>query len=226
MCGAITAAVITVGGSLVMANQQRQAAKGAANAQERAAQAGIAEQRRQLEAMQSMLAPYVGAGNTAITGMQNLSGAGGSDAQQQAVAALEQSPQFNALVQQGETGILQNASATGGLRGGNVQGALAQFRPQMLSQLIDQQYSRLGNLAQLGQASAAGVGSAGIQTGQQTSNLLGQIGQFQAGGVLAGAQADQASLNALLQGLGQYGRSQGWQAFGGAGGQFGKTSGL
>ncbi|WP_449405980.1 hypothetical protein [Massilia phosphatilytica] len=36
-------------------------------------------------------------------------------------------PRFQALQQQGNDAILANASATGGLRGGNVQGALGQF---------------------------------------------------------------------------------------------------
>jgi hypothetical protein len=83
---------------------------------------------------------------------------------------------------------LQQAAATGGLRGGNIQAALAQFRPQVLSGLIEQQYGRLGGLTQLGQASAAGVGSAGMQTGTNVSNLIQQQGAAQAGGALAQGQ--------------------------------------
>ena len=55
------------------------------------------------------------------------------------------------MVQQGQDAILQNASAIGGLRGGNTQAALAQFRPALLSQLIAEQYNRLGGLSSLGQ---------------------------------------------------------------------------
>jgi hypothetical protein len=59
----------------------------------------------------------------------------------------------------------QTPRATGGLRGGNVQAALGQFQPQLLAQLIDQQYSRLGGLTSIGQNAAAGVGNAGMSTG-------------------------------------------------------------
>jgi hypothetical protein len=94
--------------------------------------------------------------------------------------------------------MLQRASATGGLRGGNIQAALAQFRPQMLQQAIEQQYGRLGGFAgtglgvteQLyrgGQASAANQASAAGTMGANVSNLLGQQGAAQAGGALGRA---------------------------------------
>jgi hypothetical protein len=97
------------------------------------------------------------------------------------------------------------------LRGGNTQAALAQFRPQVLSSLINQQYSRLGGFTNLGlsttqdvfargQAAAAGQAAAGQQFGSEISglygtqaanigNLTGQIGAAQAGGALAQGQA-------------------------------------
>jgi hypothetical protein len=102
-----------------------------------------------------------------------------------------------AMTQQGENAILQQGAATGGLRGGNVQGALAQFRPQALSSLINQQYGRLGGITQMGQASAAGVGAAGMQTGQSVAGLLGQQGSAVAGGILGAGQAN-AQANANL----------------------------
>ena len=123
---------------------------------------------------------------------------------QAAIAALQSSPQFAAMMQQGEGAMLQNASATGGLRGGNLQGALAQFRPQLLSQLIEQQFSRLGGMAQAGQSAAAGQANAGMQTGTNVANLYGDIGQAQAGGALAKGQMYQNMLNAPMQGLGMY----------------------
>lgn len=111
---------------------------------------------------------------------------GGVQAQQQAIAQLEQSPTFQALARQGEQGILQNASATGGLRGGNVQGVLAQFRPAMLNQQIQQQIANFAGLASLGQNAAAGTGNAGISTGANISNLLSDTGQARAYGALGG----------------------------------------
>jgi hypothetical protein len=74
----------------------------------------------------------------------------------------------------------------------------------VLSQLINQQYNRLGGLAQMGQASAAGVGSAGLQTGSNIAQLLQAQGAAQAGGQLAAGQAWQSIPNAFMSGLGMY----------------------
>ena len=133
-----------------------------------------------------------------------MAGLNGGDAQSAAIEAIKNSPQFQALNQQGQEAILANASATGGLRGGNTQAALAQFSPALLSQLISDQYSRLGGLTTLGQNSAAGVGSAGMQTGGAIANLLQQQGAAQAGGVLAQGAVPGQAFGTVLQGIGAY----------------------
>lgn len=204
---------IALGGATIYsanksANASRDAATQAAGAMDHSAELGIDEERRQFDAVQKLLSPFVTAGTGALTGQQDLLGLNGANAQQAAIQALQTSPQFGALAQQGEDAILANASATGGLRGGNVQGALAQFRPQLLSQLIEQQYQRLGGLTQMGQASAAGVGSAGMQTGNAITQLLGQQGSAAAGAALAGGRASAAQAaavpDAIASGLGLF----------------------
>jgi len=182
-------AAAVVGSTIVSGVIQSYAAKKASGQQAAAAGKGIAEQRRQFDALQVLMKPYVGTGTTALGQQAALIGVSGAEAQQTAINALQQGPEFTSLVQQGENAILQNAAATGGLRGGNVQGALAQFRPQVLSQLIEQQYNRLGGLSTMGQNAAVGVGNAGMQTGTNISNLLAQQGAAQAGGTLASGQA-------------------------------------
>lgn len=119
------------------------------------------------------------------------------DPQQQAINEIEQGAAFKALAQQGENAILANASATGGLRGGNVQGALAQFRPALLNQFIEQQYNRLGNMAKIGQASAAGVGAAGQEAATNIGNALTAAGQAQAGSALAQGNAINQALGTV-----------------------------
>jgi hypothetical protein len=186
---AISTGLALLGGSLLSAGMQASAANRAADIQSDSAQAGIDEQRRQFDEISKLLAPFVTGGTSAFTQQMALAGAGGADAQSAAIQAIEQGPEFAALSRQGENAILQNASATGGLRGGNVQGTLAQFRPQILSSLIEQQYGRLGGLAAAGQNAAAGVGTAGMQTGQNVSNLLQQQGAASAKSILASGQA-------------------------------------
>ncbi len=280
-------AVTSIGGGLI----QSSAAKKAARAQTQAADASIAEQRRQFDALQSLLRPYANAGTPALQGLMDLAGLSpvqtnwsayaqsnpelmaayeaqrnqptgisglqafgvpyygqdmmlggnrfqppgrqlgyggdfgqlygegatggvgygqpltldqfaqqwaqqkGADVSQfqtnpqaAAVARIEGQPMFQALARQGEDAILQNASATGGLRGGNTQGALARFRPQLLNQFIEQQYGRLAGITALGQQSAAGVGTAGLQTGTNIANILQNAGAAQAAGYGAQGQ--------------------------------------
>lgn len=186
-------------GGITGANQAADAAQNAANTQANSAQLGIDEQRRQFDAMQQALAPYMNAGTGALTGQQNLLGLNGAPAQQSAIGSIQSSPQFQALQQQGNDAILANASATGGLRGGNVQAALAQFQPQLLAQLIDQQYARLGGLTGIGQNAAAGVGNAGMQTGANVAQLLQQQGAATAGGQIAQGGVVRQSFGDLLK---------------------------
>ena len=201
---AIGKLVGSVLGPITGASQQADAAVNAANIQAGAADKGIAAQQEQFAALQKLLAPYVQAGTGALTGQQNLIGLNGADAQTAAINGIQSGPQFKAMLDQGENSILANASATGGLRGGNVQGALGQFSPMLLSQLIQQQYSNLGGLAGMGANAAAGVGQAGLQTGANTANLLQQQGAAQAGGTLAAGNLNSNIFGTLMQGLGAY----------------------
>lgn len=193
-----------IGGTSILsgvmgARSQGKSAKRAAGAQVEAAQLSIDENRRQFDAIQQLLKPYVEAGTPALSQQQALLGLAGQTAQQQAIANIASSPEFAALSQQGESALLQNASATGGLRGGNTHAALAQFRPQMLNQLIQQRYANLGGLTSLGQSSAVMQGNAGMQTGQNIANAFGNIGQAQAGQAIARGQAQAGAWNMIPQ---------------------------
>lgn len=215
LSGAALAGIAMAGATVYSANRSSNAAGNAADAQSASAQLGIDESRRQFDRVQQLLSPYVQAGQQGMAGQQNLIGLNGAPAQQQAINGIQSSPMFGAMAKQGEDAILQNASATGGLRGGNTQAALGQFRPQLLSQLIDQQYARLGGMTQIGQASAAGVGAAGMQTGQNVAGLFGQQGAAQAGAALASGQATGQMVNGAAGALGIY-RGLGGNMFGGS----------
>jgi hypothetical protein len=236
LSGAALAGIAVGGATLVSGLAQADAAQSAAAAQAGASEAGIAEQRRQFEAVQKLLEPYVTAGTGAIGQLQPFQQAGaqafqqqqaiagllGPEAQRQAISQIESSPFLQSQIQRGEEALLQRASATGGLRGGNVQAALAQFRPQMLQQAIEQQYGRLGGFAGAGlgvsealyrggQASAAGQASQAQALGSNISNLLAQQGAAQAGAEIAQGRAFGAIPAAISGGLG---------IFSGLGGKF------
>lgn len=181
--------LIVGGTSLIGGVMQSSAAKSAGAAQERAAMMGVEEQRAAREEMRKLLEPYVAAGTPALQQQMAALGLAGQESQAEFVKQQEQSPIFQALARQGEEAMLQQASATGGLRGGNLQGALAQFRPALLNQFLTQQYERLGGMTALGQRSAAGVGAAGQETAGAIGDLFGQMGAAQAGAKLGSAQA-------------------------------------
>lgn len=211
LSGAALAGVAIGGATLVSGYMQSQSAGRAAAAQGAASQLGIDEQRRQFDEVQKLLKPYAEAGPGALEAQQALIGLKGPEAERAAIERIRGGETFQALAGQGEEALLQRASATGGLRGGNVQGALAQFRPALLSSLIEQQYGRLGGMTALGQQSAAGVGTAGLQTGVNVANLLGQQGAAQAGAEIAQGKAFAAIPSAISGGLG---------IFSGLGGKF------
>jgi hypothetical protein len=190
--------VTDIVGGITGAEQAAVGAQAAAGTQARAAEAGAAEQRRQFEAISEMMAPYVTAGGEALAAQQTLAGLGDPAAQQAAIAQLQAGPQFQALTQQGEEALLQQAAATGGLRGGDIQGALAQFRPQMLSQLIESQYGKLGGLTGVGLQAAGTQAGAGQASASNIARLLEQQGAATAGGQLAAGQARQQAFSNLM----------------------------
>jgi hypothetical protein len=220
-------ALATVGSTVLSSSAQRSAAKSAAGAQVQSAQMGIDEQRRQFDVMQELLSPYVSGGTQAFQAQRDLLGIGGGpggrlkgtrvvggafgmgvpvpifetaeEAQARALKELEEGPLFQAQVRQGEQALLQNAAATGQLRGGNLAAALVQFRPAMLQQQIQQQFANLGGLAQYGQASAARVGAGAQASGTNIANLLAQQGAAQAGGALAAGRATSQMLGLPAQ---------------------------
>lgn len=143
----------------------------------------------------------------------------GMEQQRQAIQQIEQGPLFQELARQGESALLANASATGRRGAEDTQSALARYRPQLLNQLIDQTYARLGgltnvgqtaaqNLLNIGQASAAGVGAGALQSGNAIANLQASSAAAQAAGI-QGAAAGQAAgiggfANAISGGLQNY----------------------
>ena len=186
--------IATIGSAIIggamSSKSQKKAAQTAANAQTAATDASLAEQRRQFDSIQALFRPYVEAGGGALARQLDLTGVSGPEAQQRAIQAIEMGPEFAAMTRQGEEAILQNASATGGLRGGNVQSALAKFRPEVLSSLLNQQYQRLGGLTQLGQASAGMQAASGQAFANNATQLFGQRGEAIAGSALARGAAD------------------------------------
>ena len=122
-----------------------------------------------------------------------------SDAQANAIASLKESPLYQSLYSTGEEALLANASATGGLRGGNTQTGLADFGRDTLASVIQQQ------LANYGTGISAGLTGTGATTAANLATTA------------ASNSATQASTDALIQKiLGKAGiNSQNWSNAGG-----------
>jgi len=210
-------------GGITGAKQAGQAAERGAATQAAAAEKGIEEQRRQFDALVELMSPYVTAGTGALTRLapfeeagarsfeqqQALLGLRGPEAERAAIERISGGETFQTLAKQGEEALLQRASATGGLRGGNIQAALGQFRPQLLSSLIDEQYGRLGGLSATGlgvtsdifsrgQASAAGQAAQGMTSASNVANLLANRGQAIAGGQVAAGSIPRQTFGDIL----------------------------
>lgn len=123
---------------------------------------------------------------TQLGGLYGLEGGAGD--QQALIDRARTSPLYQSIMggqQAGEQAIMRQAGATGGLRSGNVQGAMYDYNTQLQNQALlesyNQQLSGLTGMAQL------------PSMAPQIASGMAGIGQTQAQGITASAQAQQAS---------------------------------
>lgn len=159
-------ATVALVGAASAANQSRQAGK-AADAQGRAAQAGQQE-------YLALNQPYLSSGTSALSRLERLNSGDFS--------AFEESPDYRFAFDQGNEAILRGAASRGALNAGGTDVDLQRFGQGLASQNYGNYYSRLANLAQLGQQSAQAAGG-------QAVGAQNQIGQAQAGGAINSANA-------------------------------------
>ena len=186
MSGAITASVVV---GAIGASQASKAAKSAAGAQQAASAGAIGEQRRQFDLAQEQAEPFRQAGLGALEQQQALLGLSGTEAQQQAFQAFQESPGQAFLRERGEQSLLRSSAAIGGLGGGQVRSALQQQGIGFAQQDLQNQLARLGTIAGQGQAVTSNIAQLGAGTAANVGNLLQAGGQAQASGILGAQQA-------------------------------------
>lgn len=138
------------------------------------------------------------------------------DAQQHAIDALKASPAFTSLYNTGSDTILQNAAATGGLRGGNTNNSLANFGSSLLASVIQQQLSNLGTVSGQGAQAGLGLGQISQNNANAQSTLYGQLGNANA----VSAGAPYAALQGIISQLTGGGQASLGNFFGGGGNGF------
>lgn len=201
--GAVAGAVIGVAGSALAGKKQAKAAQGAADQQAAMQQAAIDEQRRQFDEIQKLLAPYVKGGQSAFDQQLGLMGLKGAEAQSQQLGAIQSSPEYQQLVKESENALLQNASATGGLRGGNMQSSLASNRQNALNSLVQQKLGQLGGVANAGLGAAQNTGVFGQNAANTIGGLQHGIGSEMGNATLVGGGAQANLIGNIAGGLGQ-----------------------
>jgi hypothetical protein len=185
-------AAVAVVGAASAANQQRQAKKAAGQAGA-GAQAGF-------DQYEEYNRPFYNAGTSALSRLERLNAGDFSD--------FTASPDYQFALQQGQEGLNRAAASRGALNSGGQDVDLLKFGQGLASQNYGQYYSRLADLAGMGQQSAQGIGG-------QAVNAQNTIGQANAGATQAGANAWGQFASGLGGLAGQYQGQSGFGTFGG-----------
>jgi hypothetical protein len=198
-------AVAGVAGSAMSAS----AAGDAADAQTQSAQNSLQFAQEQYANQQQNIAPYLAAGQSGLTGYQNLLGANGVDAQNTAIGNIKNGAQYQGDMQTANQNILANASATGGLRGSNTSNTLANTSISTLNGLITNQLAGYGSMIGNGLSGitgqqAANTASLGAVTG--ANNTIGNAGAMQATSM---ANSFNSGLGAITQGANRFATAYG-----------------
>jgi hypothetical protein len=167
-----------------------------------------------------ILEQFAQTGGDALTAQRGLTGLDGPEAQASAIEALKGTPEYDMLVGDAEEALLQNASATGGVRGGNTQSALMEVRPDILVDMINRKYAQYGGLAGAGGEVASSMfsnagniynsimgtganaasqtGGAATDLGDDVAGLTTEMGDIEAGGIMDAASSAGSGLTDLM----------------------------
>ena len=196
---------------------------GAANNAAQLAADATAQQRQDLQPFTQFGSSFIDPAQQAVSHQQQLFGANAGN-------AIMQNPMFQAIQDQNQTNIMQNAAVRGRLDSGGTQTALQDSALRTGFDILNQERSAalanssfLANLVGQGQSAAAGQGAAGIQGAQMQGNSLTDAGAAKAGGIVGAANAQAGGAQNLL-GLGTAAFSGGLSlpSFGGMGDAFSK----
>jgi len=174
--------VLKVGTSFLAGKSAKKATKAAQAAQLAAIQQAMGTLNTQYGQAQEDYAPYQEAGVDGLTQLMTLLGLSGDTGG--AIEGLKNNPVYQSLFNNGQNTLLANASATGGLRGGNTSGALANFGRDTLANVYQQQVGNLGGLTTMGYNATSGLSSLGANNAAAIAALFGQQGDVNAGASL------------------------------------------
>lgn len=138
---------------------------------------------------------------SALEQQQALLGLSGVEAQQTAFTGLEDSPGQQFLRKRAQRNLVRNASAIGGLGGGNVRSALVEQGVGFAQQDLQNQFGRLGQLAGQGQSATVSTGQFGAQAASNIQQGLNLVGSTRASGITGSAAGLRAGLTQVAGGV-------------------------
>lgn len=228
--GSIGGAAIGAHAAGKASDAQSQAAMYAADLQKKAADEALAFQKQEYADQQKNLAPWIKAGQGAVTSLSSMLAPGGTLSQgwmgqfQAPTNVTEQNdPGFQFRLQQGQQALERSAAARGNLLTGGTAKALTQYGQDYASNEYGNVYNRALNDYQLAynqfQQNQANqynryAGLAGL--GQTTAGTLAQAGQATAGNVgnillgSANSQANEINNAAAARASGYVGGANAW----------------
>ena len=158
-------------------------------------QQAIDEIKRQFELTQDNIAPYLGAGATALTDVQQGSTAQGLDAR---LAEIFNSDTFGSLIGERQRAVQGQLSAGGLTRSGTATQEMANV-PTDLGMMLEQLLTnRSTGIANTGANSAIGLGNIGANASGNIANIYSNTGQAAANGAVTDAQSEAQGNQNLL----------------------------
>lgn len=194
----VGAAAITVVGGAISANQAKKGAQGAANAQERANNATIEEQRRQYDLTRADNQGFMDAGNDALKRQEAFLNGD--------MSGFENNAGYKFQVQQGFQGLNRLASANGSYRSGGADADRMAYGQGLATQYADNYWNKLAGRAGQGQTAVNGLGTLGAGMANQISYANQRTGDARASSYLARADANSQFATGALGAV-----NNGWQ---------------
>lgn len=170
-------------------------------------------------------------GNPAVTptgdfALANQTGAGGGNSGQ--YSAFFNSPDYQFQLQQGMQALNNSASASGNVQSGAQQMAITNYAQGLASQQYNSFMNKLATQAGTGQNAGTSLGNIAIGQGSALGGIAAQIGNVQAAGTTANANALTSGISGLTSatGTGSAGGLGGIISGAFGGGSSGSNSGL
>ena len=155
----------------------------AADADINASNQAAALQKQMFDQIQSNLNPFIDAGKAALPGLNALLDP------TQGLEDFYGSEQYALMGSEGQNNLLASQEATGGMGNTSTGNSLKMIAPNLGQQYLADSYNRHMGIANMGQNSAANLGSAAQNYASQAGNAYMRAGQAQAQGLMAPFQS-------------------------------------